>query len=71
VVYVYIYIYTLGKIWYIFKALGIYIFDLVYMKNLVYIWYILVRRFSWDFKPVYLVYHKANTEKPIVVLKLY
>jgi len=41
------------------------------MKNLVYIWYILVRRFSWDFKPVYLVYHKANTEKPIVVLKLY
>jgi len=31
------------------------------MKNLIYIWYILVRRFSWDFKPVYLIYHKTNT----------
>jgi len=39
------------------------------MKNLVCIWYILVRGFSWDFKPVYLVCYKAKTEKPIVVLK--
>jgi len=51
--------------------LGMQIFDLVYMKNLVYIWYIFVRRFSWNFKSVYLVYYKAKTEKPIVVLKLY
>jgi len=27
---------------YIFKELGMYIFDLVYMKNLVYIWYMFV-----------------------------
>ena len=41
------------------------------MKNLVDIWYIFVKGFSWDFKPVYLVYYKTKTEKPIVVLKLY
>jgi len=41
------------------------------MKNLVYIWYIFVEGFSWDFKPIYLVYYKAETDKPTVVLKLY
>ena len=43
----------------------------VYMKNLVYIWYIFVGGFSWDFKPIYLVYYKAAEDNPIVVLKLY
>ena len=33
------------------------------------IWYIFVRVLSWAFKPVYLVYYKAKTEKPTVVLK--
>jgi len=26
------------------------------MKHLVYTWYIFVRGFSWDFKPIYLAY---------------
>jgi len=56
---------------YIFKELGMYIFDLVYMKNLVYIWYMFVGCVRWNFKPIYLVYYKAETDKPIVVLKLY
>ena len=42
--------------------LGIKVLDLVSMKNLVYIWSIFVRRFSWDFKSIYLVYCKAKTE---------
>jgi len=29
------------------------------MKNLVHIWYIVVRRFSWDFHPNNLLYWKA------------
>ena len=66
----YIYIPNLN-IWYNFKLLGIKIFDLVHMTNLVYIWNIFVGGFSLDFKPVYLVYYKAKTEKPIAVLKLY
>jgi len=33
------------------------------MKNLVYIRYIFVRGFSWDFKPVCLVYYRAKTQK--------
>jgi len=41
------------------------------MKYLVYIWDLFVRWFCWDFKPIYLVYYKTKTEKPIVVLKLY
>jgi len=41
------------------------------MKNVVYIWYIFVRGFSWDFESIYLVYCKSETEKPIMVLKLY
>jgi len=42
----------------------------MYMKNLVYIWYISVRGLSWDFKPVYLAYYKVKTKQQIVVLKL-
>jgi len=66
----YIYIYQIWKFWYILKELGTEIFDLVYMQNLVYIWYIFVGGFSWDFKPIYLVYYNPETDKSIVVLKL-
>jgi len=42
------------------------------MKNLVYIWYMFVGGFIWDFTPNYLFYCKAWTEISfIVVLKLY
>jgi len=34
------------------------------MKHLVYIWYTFVGGFSWDFKPIYLAYRTAETEKP-------
>jgi len=47
------------------------ILDLVYMKSLVYIWYVFVGGFIWDFKPIYFFYYKAETENQIVVLKLY
>jgi len=35
------------------------------------IWYIFVRGFGCDFISTHLVYYKAKTEKPIVVLKVY
>jgi len=41
------------------------------MKNLVYIWHILAEDYSLDFKPVYLVYYKAEPGKPVVVWKLH
>jgi len=37
------------------------------MKNFVHTWYTFVSGFSWDFEPVYLAYHKAKTQKAIVV----
>ena len=38
--------FQIWKFWYIFRVLGIYIFDLAYVKNLAYIWYILVEGFG-------------------------
>ena len=66
-----IHAYQIFKIWYIFKVLGTLIFDLVYMKNLLYIWCIFVRGFSRDFQPTDLIYYRVETEKPIVLLKLH
>jgi len=69
-VYIYTYIYTKFEKFGIISKCLVYNFLILYIQEkLVYIWYIFVRGFSWDFKPVYLVYYKANTEKPTVVLK--
>jgi len=64
----YIYIYTK------FENFGIFSKHLVYKFLIWYLWkirYIFVGGFSWDFEQIYLVNYKAETDKPIVVLKLY
>ena len=67
---IYTYIYTKFEKFGIISKCLVYNFLILYIQEkLVYIWYIFVRGFSWDFKPVYLVYYKAKTEKPTVVLK--
>jgi len=66
-----IHAYQIFKIWYIFKVLGTLTFDLVYMKNLLYIWCIFVRGFCRGFQTTDLIYYRVETEKPIVVLKLH
>jgi len=69
-IYIYIYIYISIK----FFKFGIFSKSLVYkflIWNIWKFWYIFVGGFIWDFKQIYLVYYKAETDKPIVVLKLY
>jgi len=59
---------------YIFENFGIFSKCLVhnfliwYMRKF---WYLFLRGFNWDFKPASLVFCKAKTEKPTVVLKPY